>query len=254
MCLIVFAYDTPPKYQLVLSANRDEFYKRPTAPAHFWEDHPDVLAGRDLEKMGTWMGVTKTGRFAAITNVRNSSSENADAKSRGELVSNYLCSTVAPNEYMKQVRNNAAQYNGFNLIVGDTASLYYVSNQNRSIKKLEPGIYGVSNATLDTPWPKVEKSKKRLTQCLTTKEEVNPDCLFDLLADDDKHPEDKLLPNTGIGLERERLLSSVFITSPDYGTRASTVLLIDRNGHVFFKERSFYPERKEVEYDFQIVK
>ncbi|HEU5139392.1 MAG TPA: NRDE family protein [Bacillales bacterium] len=250
MCLITFAYEAHPRYRLVMAANRDEFYKRPTEQAHFWKDHPDVLAGRDLEKMGTWMGVTKNGRFAAITNYRDPSAENKNAKSRGALVGDYLCGAEPPSDYMKRVQKFGDQYNGFNLIIGDRRGIYYFSNRGNGIQHLGSGLYGLSNALLDTPWPKVEKSKERLAGCLE-QEEVNPDCLFDLLADTDQAG-DSALPDTGVSLEFERMLSPAFIESRDYGTRASTLLLIDHDGGVFFKERSFYPERQDSSFKFQI--
>ncbi|HET7616487.1 MAG TPA: NRDE family protein, partial [Bacillales bacterium] len=201
--MIAFAYDVHPKYRLVMASNRDEFYQRPTETAHFWNDHPDVLAGRDMEKMGTWMGVTKTGRFAAITNYRDTRSEKNLAKSRGGLVGDFLCGKQPPAEYMKKVQRNRADYNGFNLIVGNETGIYYFSNSGAQIERLNPGIYGLSNALLDTPWPKVEKSKKRLARCLDSKV-IDPNCLFDLLADEDK-AENAALPNTGVSLEWERL-------------------------------------------------
>lgn len=254
MCLIAFAYDAHPKYRLIMAANRDEFYGRPTAPAHFWEDHPKVLAGRDLEKMGTWMGVTKGGRFAAITNYRDPSEEMPDARSRGTLVSDYLTSNELPGEYLAKVKAEKDKYNGFNLILGDRSSIYYFSNQADTIQELSPGIYGLSNAALDTPWPKVTKSKKRLSECMS-QESVSSDCLFDLLADD-KRADDQILPETGVGTELERILSSVFIQTEGYGTRASTALMIDRDNHVFFKERSFSSGQQKpsdvAEYDFQL--
>lgn len=252
MCLMVLAYRVHPNYPLIVAANRDEFYKRPTARAHFWEDEPNVLAGRDLEKMGTWMGITRTGRFAAITNVRNPSNEREHARSRGKLVSDFLSGSQPPVAYMKAVRESAGQYNGFNLLAGDRTSLCYFSNQNESIRKLTPGIYGLSNAQLDTPWPKVEKSKQRLKQCLAKDQHVDADRLFQLLADSERAP-DSALPDTGVSLDLERLLSSAFIESHDYGTRVSTVLLIDSNGCVSFKERSFYPDREDVSYAFQLT-
>ncbi|HEX7065051.1 MAG TPA: NRDE family protein [Bacillales bacterium] len=250
MCLITFAYEAHPRYRLVMAANRDEFYKRPTEQAHFWGDHPGVLAGRDLEKMGTWMGVTKSGRFAAITNYRHPSAENKDAKSRGALVGDYLCGSEPPAEYMQMVQKNGRQYNGFNLIIGDMESIFYFSNCSSAVQRLGSGIYGLSNALLDTPWPKVEKSKRRLSDCLE-QEEVTSDCLFDLLADTDQ-ARDSALPDTGVSLEFERMLSPAFIESSNYGTRASTILMIGHNGEVFFKERSFFPKRADLVFRFQI--
>lgn len=254
MCLIVFAHNAHPQYRLIMAANRDESYKRPTAPAHFWQDHPQILAGRDLEKKGTWMGVTKNGRFAAITNYRNPSMEKSEARSRGTLVSDYLSANEHPETYLTKVKTDKNQYNGFNLIVGDRFSIYYFSNQADTIQKLSPGIYGLSNAALDTPWPKVTKSKKHLADCLA-QDSLHPDCLFDLLSDE-KQADDPSLPETGVGTELERVLSSVFIQTEGYGTRASTVLMMDQNNHVYFKERSFSSGQQhphDVEIDFEMT-
>ncbi|HET7656738.1 MAG TPA: NRDE family protein [Bacillales bacterium] len=250
MCLIVFAYRKHPVYRLVMAANRDEFYNRPTAPAHFWNDHPDVLAGRDLEKGGTWMGVTKTGRFAAVTNYRDPSSEKADARSRGELVGGYLSGNQSPHDYLKRIQERASSYNGFNLIVGNGDSCFYLSNYEGKIRELKPGIYGLSNALLDVPWPKVESSKQRLVECLDD-DLVQTECLFDLLSDTEQ-AKDSNLPNTGIELDLERLLSSVLIKSRDYGTRSSTVMLIDKDLNVTFTERSLYPQQNEASFSFKI--
>jgi uncharacterized protein with NRDE domain len=161
MCLILFAYQIHPRYRLVLGANRDEFYARPTAPLDFWQDHPQVLAGRDLEQHGTWMGVTRNGRWAAVTNYRDLRIMKTDAHSRGHLVADFLLSHVPPHAYMRQIATKADQYNGFNLIVGDSAELVYFSNRERKIRLLGPGLYGLSNHLLDTAWPKVARGKEK---------------------------------------------------------------------------------------------
>lgn len=252
MCLIAFAYGVHQKYRLVMVANRDEFYGRPTASAHFWKDGPEVLAGRDLKQMGTWMGVTKTGKFAAVTNHRDPSREQSVERSRGHLVADYLCGPDSAARYMKDIRKNAGQYNGFNLIAGDSGSLFYFSNRGGEIRELSPGFYGLSNALLDTPWQKVNQSKKRLKECLEM-DDVDPACLFNLLSDSEK-AEDEILPDTGIDIDRERLLSSAFIQSANYGTRASTIMLIDHEREILFEERSFSPYQKEIKYRFHYSK
>ncbi|MDE3839305.1 hypothetical protein C0966_08050 [Bacillus methanolicus] len=240
MCLILFAYRVHPDYPLILAANRDEFYERPTAPAAFWDDHPSVLAGRDLEKGGTWMGVTRTGRFAAITNYRAPGHDRSDAKSRGFLVSDFLTGTDKPKEYLEIVQQDRGLYNGFNLLVGDTESLYYYSPILNEISKVEPGIHGLSNAVLDTPWPKIKKGKEELTQAISNNI-IDEALLLSILSDSEEAPEEEL-PDTGIGREWEKMLSPIFIKSSTYGTRASTILIIDNDNNIVFNEKSLLPE------------
>ena len=228
MCLILFAYKIHPKYKLILAANRDEFYERPTASARFWEDAPDVLAGRDLVQGGTWLGVTKSGRFACVTNYRNPNQPKGKL-SRGGLVSDFLRGNQTVSEYLKTVESEAENFTGFNLLVGDFSEehdeLAYLSNRGDDIKVLSAGIYGLSNALLDTPWQKVLKGKAGLAKVVAEKKELLPDSLFDILQDRIL-AKDKDLPETGIGLERERILSPCFIETPIYGTRSSSVVLI----------------------------
>jgi uncharacterized protein with NRDE domain len=243
-------------YSLIIAANRDEFYKRPTAPAVFWEDDPNILGGRDLEKMGTWMGMTRTGRFAAITNYRDPASKVKNPISRGELVSNYLGGSNSPMDYLSKVRLNSGLYNGFNLLVGDPSSLLYFSNRNNEIVEVSSGVHGLSNHLLDTPWPKVTKGKHVLLKSIENGGALDPNVLFDLLADSDQVSEAEL-PDTGVGLERERVLSPLFIQDLEYGTRSSTVLLIDHNNSASFVERSFLKDQDEwrdVSYVFDIKK
>jgi uncharacterized protein with NRDE domain len=236
MCLILFALHHHPRYPLIVAANRDEFYSRPAAPAQFWEDHPNVLAGRDLEKGGTWLGITRTGRFAAVTNFRDPARETNAARSRGELVSRYLFDAVSPETYLRAIQKERHFYNGFNLIVGDVSSLWYYSSHTNRVEPISPGIHGLSNHLLDTPWPKVVRGKQMLEQCLRQGPLQDPDCFFEILADSTR-AEDRFLPDTGAGLEWERVLSPIFIASPAYGTRSSTVVLVDRFRHVRFMER-----------------
>jgi uncharacterized protein with NRDE domain len=236
MCLILLAWHSHPEYPLVAAANRDEFYARPTAPAAFWEDSPQVLAGRDLEASGTWLGITRTGRFAALTNYRDPSRNRTDAPSRGQLVSAFLRSAMAPNEYLGQIEKDAGSYNGFNLLFGDRDELIYFSNCGDSPRPLGAGIYGLSNHLLDTPWPKVEQGKTALAQALAALPDNSP--LMVLLQDRHIAP-DQNLPRTGVSLEWERLLSAAFIHSPAYGTRSSTTVIVDREGKVRFDELAF---------------
>jgi uncharacterized protein with NRDE domain len=239
MCLIFLAWRRHPDYRLVVAANRDEFYARPTAPADYWEDAPELLAGRDLEGGGTWLGVSRGGRFAALTNYRRGASRMENAPTRGRLVSDFLLSESAPGDYLRSLANRAGAYNGFNLLVGDRKSLYWFSSHGGEPLKLESGIYAVSNDLLDTPWPKVVRGKKSFQRLLEAGDIDRP-AMFDLLMD--RHTaEDAALPDTGIGLARERALSPIFITAGDYGTRSSTLVLARDDGKVEFHERSHEP-------------
>ena len=246
MCLILFAYKQHRDYRLVLTANRDEFYERPTAALHFWEKFPQVLAGRDLLQLGTWMGITRSGRFAAITNYREAIAPNADAPSRGNLVADFLTGTDSPERYLQHIISKAHQFSGFNLIVGDTQGLYYFGNRDGRIRMLKSGIYGLSNRLLDTDWPKVRAGKTQLVAALRPKNgepyRIDSQSLIALLQNQENVP-DNQLPRTGVGIEKERMLAPAFITSPDYGTRSSSVLLIGRNNQVDFREICWAPGR-----------
>ncbi|MGD8836601.1 MAG: NRDE family protein [Desulfobacteraceae bacterium] len=235
MCLILFSYEQHPHYRLVLAANRDEFYDRPTAPLGFWQDHPDLLAGRDLKSFGTWMGLTRSGKIAAITNYREPETPKPQAPSRGQLISDFLIGSDRPAAYLKQVKKEADDYNGFNLLVGDTHDLFYYSNRGGEIVRLESNIYGLSNRQLDTQWPKVNNGKKRLKQLLDDHHDIPLEQLLSLLQSQDRPPDDQL-PDTGVSKEWERALSPLFIASPGYGTRCSTILTIDRSNHLHITE------------------
>ncbi|PKN38768.1 MAG: hypothetical protein CVU62_00785 [Deltaproteobacteria bacterium HGW-Deltaproteobacteria-2] len=252
MCLILFAYKVHPSYRLILAANRDEFYERPSLPADFWEDQHNVLAGRDLKEGGTWLGITKEGKFAAITNYRDPSAFKSNAPSRGRLVSRYLIGKQNAAGYLEDVSSQADKYNGFNLLIGDDNDLFVFSS-NGEKQKLNPGIYGLSNHNLNTPWPKVSRGKRLLKSTLDQKRSELKKTLFTVLAD--RHiPPDSKLPSTGVGLEWERILSSMFITSPDYGTRSSTILLIGKNRRVRFVEKVFDGQKEPwIESSFSFV-
>jgi uncharacterized protein with NRDE domain len=237
MCLIAFAYNVHPSYKLILVANRDEFYERPSSSADFWKDHPQVLAGRDLKNGGTWLGVTKDGKFAAVTNYRDPSTLKSGAPSRGNLVSDYLAGNKKTDNYLKKISSQIDKYNGFNLLLGDDNDFFVFSSRGEK-QKLKPGIYGLSNHLLDSPWPKIIRSKRMLKAALNKKGNELEEELFALLADK-RVPPDGKLPSTGIGLEWERLLSTIFIESPIYGTRSSTILLIGKNRRVRFVEKVF---------------
>ena len=238
MCLIIFAWKVIPGMPLIAAANRDEFYMRPASVASWWEDHPDIYAGRDLEAGGTWLGVTRNGRFAALTNVRAPAEMRADAPTRGKLVSAYLAGSMSPEEYVAQIRPDAGNYNGFNLLVGDRETLIWYSNKGeedpRNGKPLDYGIYGLSNALLDTPWPKVTRAKAQFASLLC--QGAPEETFFELLSDSTR-ANDCRLPSTGVTLEWERTLSSIFICSPEYGTRASTVLRVPILGEPVLSEQ-----------------
>ncbi len=237
MCLLTFAHNAHPEYSLVFAGNRDEFYSRPTAPAAFWEEAPHVLAGRDLNAGGTWMGVTRNGHWGVVTNVRAPEAYRPDARSRGALVSEYLIEEPNPEEYLRRVADEAAAYNGFNLLLGTPEDLYYLSSQEGAVRPVAPGIHGLSNDRLDTSWPKVEAAMSDLRDRLD-EESIPPKGLLRLLDQRDPFPNDRL-PDTGVGMNTEQFLSPIFIEGEDYGTRCSTVLLIGRDGTVQFVERTF---------------
>lgn len=252
MCLILFSYMNHPVYRLVLAANRDEFYERPSLPAGFWEEDNNILGGKDLQAGGTWLGITRTGRFAAITNYREPDAFKPNAPSRGKLISNYLQAASNPCDYLREVAARSSSYNGFNILAGDTEKLCYFSNRDGGVKELAPGIYGLSNHLLDTPWPKVALGKSLLGSVLDG--EVVPEKIFQVLRDSTQ-PKDSELPRTGVTMEWERVLSSIFITSPIYGTRSSTLITIDYEGNVNFVEQVFntHPEPQEVKkFNFRI--
>ena len=245
MCLILFSYKIHPNYRLILAANRDEFYNRPTAPLDYWADHPDVLAGRDLKGTGTWLGVTRTGRIAAITNFREPDAQIEKAPSRGVLIRDYLTANSAPPHYLNEVRKIGHTYNGFNLITGDADGLFYYSSRATQVHELKPGLYGISNHLLDTSWPKVKNGKARLQGQLNGKEKIDPEKIFEILSDSSM-PTDDELPDTGVGLQWERILSPLFITSSEYGTRSSSIVLIATSGQVTIMERTFFKTGNEI--------
>ncbi len=237
MCLIFLSVNSHPRYQLILAGNRDEFHSRPTAPAEFWKDSPEVLAGRDLLAKGTWLGVTRKGRVSLITNYRDPKKINPSAPSRGHLVSDFLTSTDSGEKYLLDVLSRGSMYNGFNLIVGTAKELWHYSNYGNGVQAVQRGFYGLSNALLDTPWPKVELGKSLLKPVLE-RNSVDPEAVFDVLYNDKPAGDDRL-PDTGVGLEWERALSAMFIKSEKYGSRCSTLLLVDRNNRVQFSERVY---------------
>jgi len=238
MCLIVFAKNIHPKYKFIFAANRDEFYSRPSEQAEFWEDHLNLLAGKDLQAGGTWMGITKQGRFAAITNFRDLKNIKDNATSRGHLTLNFLLGDISPEAYYNKLNTTLFNYNGFNLLLGTLDELYYFSNKVDGLKKIESGIHGISNAIFDTPWPKVNKGKQQLENLLK-QEEIHPWEVIDILKNSTP-AKDENLPDTGVGLEMERMLSPIFIKSEKYGTRCSSVVMVDQDNNVQFVEKFFF--------------
>lgn len=241
MCLILFAWNPGAEDQLIVAANRDEFYNRPSQNAHFWESNQQVFAGKDLQQQGTWLGVTKTGRFAAVTNYRKPDKSQYPL-SRGALTTNFLNSDSSPEQYLQQVLVEQDQYAGFNLLVGDRSSLYYYSNRSdQQPQSLTTGIYGLSNHLLNTPWPKVTTGVTEFSRIVNDKTDTFSDQekhLLNLLQNDSTADE-ALLPETGVGIIIEKMLSPLFIKSPSYGTRASTVVRIQNNGNIHFLEQNY---------------
>lgn len=239
MCLLLLAYRAHPDYPLVVAANRDEFHQRKTEAAHWWEA-PAIFAGRDLEAGGTWFGIDAAARFAAVTNYRDPPSNAAGAPSRGRLPVLAL-TAESPQAMVEEHERTGSRYNGYNLLFGSVDRVDYLTNRGLDRAPLEPGIHGLSNHVLDTPWPKVARGTELLRACLDSSEGGSAEMLLELLYD--RHaPADAQLPDTGIGMEGERLLSPMFIVSPRYGTRCSTVLLVHYSGSITVAERRFDPE------------
>jgi uncharacterized protein with NRDE domain len=233
MCLVLIAWRGAAKYPCVIAANRDELHSRPTAPAHWWQSQPSILAGRDLLAGGTWLGVTRTGRFAALTNFRDPEQRRLGTPSRGALVAEFLLSGESIERSLARLRGVSADYNGFSLLFSDGERLAVFESALGRGRVLAPGIYGLSNHLLDTPWPKVQTAKSRLSEALADLRGTV--ALLALLRDEAVAPDDDL-PRTGVGVEWERLLSSAFVRAPDYGTRCSTVLRIDESRRACFDE------------------
>ena len=252
MCLMAVAWRSSPQFPLVLAANRDEFYDRPSAPANWWPDSQHVLGGLDLRAGGSWLAVDKSGRLAAVTNVRGDAANPGELLSRGHIVRDFLAAELNTAAYLAQLAPRASRYGPFNLIIGDGQSLQYFSNSGAAGSDLAPGVYGLSNAALDTPWPKVTKLKRALKQSI---KELDPaPGLFEVLADRSVAA-DQQLPDTGVGIELERRLSAPFIGTGDYGTRCSTVIVQGSDGSVRFAERRFDAAGEQVggsEFSFQL--
>jgi uncharacterized protein with NRDE domain len=239
MCLILIAWRVHAHYPILIAANRDEFHRRPTAPAQWWPDRPQLLAGRDLQAGGTWLGVQRDGRIAALTNFRDPRQFKPNAPSRGALVLETLDAGTPVPDLLAHLGRVSARYSGFNLLCTDGRQLGVFESVSHSARLLEPGIYGLSNHLLDTPWPKVQRAKSALATALNALPDES--ALLALLRDD-HGVEDEQLPRTGVSLEWERLLATAFIRTPDYGTRSSTLLRIDADGMARFREWTWHPD------------
>lgn len=243
MCLVLLAHRAHPAYRLILAANRDELHERPTAPLAEWPDAPGVFGGRDLKAGGTWLAISREGRWAAVTNFWDPSSGGFRQYSRGELVADFVTGELSPEEYARRIESIGSDFDGFNLLIGDAEKVIWTFNRTTdpdAARDLEPGIYGLSNHLLDTPWPKVVRGRRALRE-VVEQPELAPDRVLDLLLDR-AIAADHDLPKTGITPELERALSAAFVQTPEYGTRCSSAILVDRDGKILFAERSFGPD------------
>lgn len=243
MCLIIFAHQAVSGFPLVLAANRDEFFPRPTQHADFWSDSADshqILAGKDLQAGGTWLGITRAGRFAAVTNIRDPSQPEKNPRSRGALTIDFLQSSVSAEEYAESLKPILNQFAGFNLLVGDADKMVYVNNFEAITQILEPGFYGLSNGLLNSDWPKVNRGRSNLEELVQSPELLKTDSLIKMMGDK-QQAQDLELPQTGVPLELERELSAAFIhnTQREYGTRCSTAVVMESSGKVRFNEQNF---------------
>ncbi|TCV96091.1 uncharacterized protein with NRDE domain [Luteibacter rhizovicinus] len=240
MCLIAFAWHAHPRWRLLLLGNRDEFHVRPTAPLARWDEAPGIMAGRDLEAGGTWMGIAPHGRACVITNVRDPSADHSGA-SRGLLAADYLDASISAEDHAHELGATADRYRPFNFLTFDERSAFYLGNHPGTRgQAVLPGIHGLSNADFNAPWPKTQALKRRLTTWIADGGNDDTDALFAMLSDRERWPDD-LLPDTGIGVERESFLSSAFIVGENYGTRASTIIMIDHDNRATIVERRFGP-------------
>jgi len=238
MCLVVIAHDAHRDFPLIVAGNRDEFHGRPTRDAGWWPDAPDIAGGRDLLAGGTWLAVHRSGRFATVTNYRDAEPKQGKLRSRGHLVSDFLQSNVAPLDYLKSI--DGAAYDGFNLLVADRSELAYLSNQGDEPRRLSSGVYGLSNARLDSPCDKVQRSKERLDQLLA-EDRINTTELLRLLGDRDKGPLEEV-SDSRLPYATAHAITAPFIVLPKFGTRCSTIVTANHDGGWHFLERRFDPE------------
>ena len=240
MCLIALAWQIHADFPLALAANRDEFHNRPAAAADWWNGKREVFGGRDLSHGGSWLALSRQGRLAAVTNVRRMIPPDPDAPSRGELVRDFVAGSLSANLYAEKLGPRAARYAGFNLLLYDGSAVVFCNNQHSFLHRaLPPGIHVVSNATLDTPWPKAQRLRRAM-QAFVNQRVASRNLLFSALADAEEAA-DPDLPDTGVGLELERFLSPPFIRGENYGTRCSTIVTISNEGLAEFAEHRFGP-------------
>ena len=247
MCIVFLAVEQHPHYPLIIAANRDEFFERPSLAANFWQDAPNVWGGRDVQAGGSWLGVNRDGRIAALTNIRDPQNIRKEALSRGHLVQSALCvDDFNVETFTETLRVTKNHYNGYNLVFGHWQQLWVYNNHLDHCQPIEQGVHALSNAFLNSPWPKAHRGVERLrTLCQHAQENGLVDALFDLLTD--RTPaSDEQLPNTGVGLAWERVLSPIFIATPDYGTRTSTIIMVDNEGQAWLYERQYQPVREEA--------
>lgn len=242
MCLVVLAWQQNPELPLIVAGNRDEFHSRPSQALHWWPDRPDIVAGRDLQAGGTWLGLHQSGRFATVTNFRDADKPSAKFQSRGELVTDFLLGSLTPIDFMRRI--DGAKFAGFNLLLSDGETLAWYSNRADMPKILEPGLYGLSNALLDSPWHKVRRSKAALSDLLQ-RDSVNETTLFRLLADRETAPVDEI-ESDRLPFATARSVSAPFVLNPDYGTRSSSIVLGDANGNWQIRERRFDASGKAI--------
>ncbi|MEX0904615.1 MAG: NRDE family protein [Balneolaceae bacterium] len=237
MCLIVFSYKTHPVYSLILAANRDELYTRPTRKAQFWDEDPSILAGKDLKGGGTWLGVSRSGKIAALTNYRDLKTIKENAPTRGKIVKDFLITGDSTESYLQDLSRRGSRYNGFNLIAGTPENLFYYNNQDHVIASIQNGNHAISNAFLDTPWPKTETAIQEFEQTVESSSPGEEE-LFEMLRNTKQYPLEEL-PKTGLPENMEQAVSSIFIKTPGYGTRCSTIIFVDYHGKLTFLERSY---------------
>jgi uncharacterized protein with NRDE domain len=235
VCLVLVAWQQDQEWPLIVAGNRDEFHSRPTEGLHWWPDKPQLLAGRDLQAGGTWLAVGRNGRFAAVTNYRDAVPPQAGLRSRGDLVTDFVCSSISPLDYVEQLDGDA--YAGYNLFVCDGRRLAFASNRNGTPRELDAGLYGLANAELDAPWHKTQITKERFRDRLESGK-IKPNALLKLLNDRERAPVEEVLTN-GLDFELAHAVTAPFVVQPDYGTRSTTVVLMDRNGQVDVTERRF---------------